>query len=201
MMIPATLAAHPAFLRFWWARLCGTAAAQMLMVALGWQMYDLTGSAWDLGLVGPAQFMPALALVLVAGHVVDRHDRRAVVAACYAVQAVVAVALAAATLGGWVSRGCMLGLSLLLGAAKAFQMPAQQALTPQLVPAEVLPRAHGLQLGRHAGGDHRRAGARRLPVRGRRARWSTRLCAALFGAAIALLVSLRLRGPPPRARR
>ncbi len=68
---------HRAFMRFWFARLAGTAANQMLMVALGWQMYDLTGSAWDLGLVGLLQFLPALLLVLVAGHVVDRTTARA----------------------------------------------------------------------------------------------------------------------------
>jgi MFS family permease len=198
-MIPAALAAHPAFLRFWSARLCATAAAQMLMVALGWQMYDLTDSAWDLGLVGLAQFMPAVALVLVAGHVIDRHDRRAVVAGCYAVQTVVALALAAATLGGWVSREWILALSLLLGAAKAFQMPAQQALTPQLVPAEVLARAlafssGGMQAaiiaGPALGGFVYAAGA-----------WVVyALCAALFVAGSALLLSLRLQRPAaPRA--
>jgi MFS family permease len=198
-MIPATLAAHRAFLRFWWARLCGTAAAQMLMVALGWQMYDLTGSAWDLGLVGLAQFVPSIALVLVAGHVIDRHDRRAVVASCYATQLVVAVSLAAATLGGVVSREWILGLSLLLGAAKAFQLPAQQALTPQLVPAEALPRAlafssGGMQAaiiaGPALGGFVYAAGA-----------WiAYTLCATLFLAGVSLLVSLRLqRAAAPRA--
>src|SRR5688572_5815226 len=194
MMIPAALAAHPAFVRFWWARLCGTAAAQMLMVALGWQMYDLTGSAWDLGLVGLAQFMPAVALVLVAGHVIDRHDRRTVVAACYAVQTVVAAVLAAATLGGWVSREWILGLSLLLGAAKAFQLPAQQALTPQLVPAEVLARAMafssgGMQAaiiaGPALGGFLYAAGA---PV-------VYGLCAALFVGGVTLRVSLGRQRP------
>ncbi|MEO7243069.1 MAG: MFS transporter, partial [Variovorax sp.] len=52
------------FMRFWWARRCGTAAAQMLMVAIGWHMYQLTGSAWDLGLVGLYQFAPAFLLAL-----------------------------------------------------------------------------------------------------------------------------------------
>jgi MFS family permease len=196
-MIPAALVVHRAFLRFWWARLAGTGAAQMLMVALGWQMYDLTGSAWDLGLVGLAQFMPAVALVLVSGHVIDRHDRRTVVAACFATQAVAAVALAAGTLGGWVSREWILALSLLLGVAKAFQMPAQQALTPQLVPAEVLPRAmafasSGMQAaiiaGPALGGFVYAAGA--AVVYG--------LCAALFGAGIVLLASLRMQRPPLR---
>ena len=69
-LIPAALLSQRDFLRFWWARLAGTAAGQMLMVAVGWQMYDLTGSAWDLGLVGLLQFLPALALVLVTSFMV-----------------------------------------------------------------------------------------------------------------------------------
>ena len=70
MAAPHTLHALttvPSFMRFWWARMTGTAAAQMLMVALGWQIYDLTGSAWDLGLVGLLQFVPALLLSPSAG--------------------------------------------------------------------------------------------------------------------------------------
>ena len=60
----------------------------------GWHMYELTGSAWDLGLVGLYQFVPALLLALLAGHVVDRHHRGRIVAACFAVQALVALAAA-----------------------------------------------------------------------------------------------------------
>jgi MFS family permease len=137
----APLRSFPAYLRFWWARVAGTMAGQMMMVAVGWQMYDLTSSAWDLGLVGLYQFLPALALTLVVGHVTDRRDRRLVLAACLALQALAAVGLVLATQGGWASRGLILGISLALGVAKAFQMPASQALTPMLVPPEVLPRA------------------------------------------------------------
>jgi len=132
---------HAAFMRFWWGRLAGTTANQMLMVAVGWQMYGLTGSAWDLGLVGLLQFLPALALVLVAGHVADRFERRRVLALCMAVQASIAVVLVLATLQGWADRRLLLALSVAIGAAKAFQMPAQQAIVPLLVPDAVLPRA------------------------------------------------------------
>jgi MFS family permease len=137
----ASLIRQRAFMRLWWARLAGVAAGQMLMVALGWQMYDLTGSAWDLGLVGLLQFAPALALVLVAGHVIDRHQRARIIALCLAVQCSVALLLLAATAQGWASRAMLLALSVVLGAVRAFQMPAQQALTPLLVPAASLPRA------------------------------------------------------------
>ncbi|MBC7956752.1 MAG: MFS transporter [Cytophagales bacterium] len=128
-------------MRFWYARLAGTTGNQMLMVAVGWQMYELTGSAWDLGLVGLLQFLPALLLTLVAGHVADRHDRTRILALCMAGQAGIALLLMAATTGHWASRGLLLGLSVALGIAKAFQMPAQQALVPSLVPIAVLPRA------------------------------------------------------------
>ncbi|HSV60954.1 MAG TPA: MFS transporter [Variovorax sp.] len=129
------------FMRLWVARLAGTAGAQMLMVAIGWHMYELTGSAWDLGLVGLYQFVPALALALYAGHVVDRHHRGRIVAACFAVQGLVALALLAAEGTHHATRGLLLGLSLVLGAVRAFQMPAQQALTPLLVSPLALPRA------------------------------------------------------------
>ncbi len=137
----ASLFAHTAFLRFWGSRLASTAASQMLMVAIGWEMYDLTRSAWDLGLVGLLQFLPALLLVLLAGHVVDRYDRARIVLACMLAQAGVGVWLALAVWRGMASRELLFGVSLVLGTVKAFQMPAQQALTPLLVPPALLPRA------------------------------------------------------------
>lgn len=126
---------------FWWGRVTGTLSQQMMLVALGWQMYDLTGSAWDLGLVGLLQFLPALLLALPAGQVLDRVERRAVLAACLGLQAFAAVLLALGTAQNWVSREAILALSVLLGATRAFQMPAQQAITPALVPRALLPRA------------------------------------------------------------
>ncbi|CAN7232028.1 MFS transporter [Rhizobacter sp. LjRoot28] len=130
-----------AFMRFWYARVAGTMGNQMLMVAVGWQMYDLTGSAWDLGLVGLFQFLPSLLLTLVAGHVADQHDRSRVLALCMAGQVLIGGALAASTARGVVSRDLLLVLSVALGCAKAFQMPAQQALVPLLVPPPMLARA------------------------------------------------------------
>ena len=129
------------FMRFWSARLAGTAGNQMLMVALGWQMYELTGNAWDLGLIGLLQFAPALALALFAGHAVDRFSRTRILGLCMLTQTIVAGLLAWASARGVVQRDLLLGLSVLLGSVKAFQLPAQQALVPQLVPAALLPRA------------------------------------------------------------
>ena len=140
-----------AFVRFWMTRLAGTAGNQMLMVAVGWQMYELTGSAWDLGLVGLYQFAPVLLFTLAAGYMADRFDRAKIVAAALACQCLVAVVLALAShdFAGadatrhsrWLTRELLLGLSIVLGLARAFQMPAQQALIALLVPAPLLPRA------------------------------------------------------------
>lgn len=130
-----------AFVRFWFARLIGIAGNQMLMVALAWHMYDLTGSAWDLGLVGLFQFFPALLLTLPAGHAVDTFHRGRIFAASIGAQALVALLLAWGSDGNFVNRELILLLSVALGVARAFQMPSQQALTPLLVPRALLPSA------------------------------------------------------------
>lgn len=135
------LFAQTQFMRFWVSRLAGIMANQMLMVAVGWHMYDITASAWDLGMVGLFQFVPALLMTLPAGHVADRLHRARIFATCMMAQASVAALLLWATLTGHASRELILGLSVVLGLARAFQMPAQQALTPLLVPREMLQRA------------------------------------------------------------
>ncbi|WP_394790831.1 MFS transporter [Rhodoferax sp.] len=140
----SSLLQQRAFMRLWIARIFGTLGTQILMLAVGWQMYDLTGSAWDLGLVGLLQFLPALLLTLIAGHVADRVHRGRIVAVCVALQALVSITLLWVTHEQWVSREWLLFISLVLGTARAFQMPAQQALTPLLVPPELLPRAMAL---------------------------------------------------------
>lgn len=132
---------HRQFIHFWLARLAGMLSQQMLMVAVAWQMYDITGSAWDLGLVGLFQFMPALLLTLPAGHLVDRWRRGRIFGMCLLAQGIVALLLVLATQGQFVSRELILGLSIALGACRAFQMPTQQALVPMLVPTHLLERA------------------------------------------------------------
>lgn len=121
----ADLLAQRQFVRFWLARLNGTMANQMLMVAVAWQMYDITSSAWDLGLVGLFQFVPALLMTLPAGHVADRLHRGRNFATCMMIQAAIALLLLAATEGTFASRGLILGVSVVLGVVRAFQMPAQ----------------------------------------------------------------------------
>ena len=190
-------------MRMWFARLFGTTGNQMLMVAVGWQMYDLTGSAWDLGLVGLYQFLPALLLTLVAGHVADRLHRARIVAACLVTQAVVALILVAATQGWgapavWASRGLLLAMSVLLGVARAFQMPAQQALTPVLVPPAMLPRAMAFSsAGMQAAIITGPALGGVIFVAGAAAVYS--VCACLFATGCGLVAMVSYdHAPPPR---
>ncbi|CAM3594636.1 MFS transporter [Polaromonas hydrogenivorans] len=192
-----------AFMRMWLARLFGTTGNQMLMVAVGWQMYELTGSAWDLGLVGLYQFVPALLLTLVAGHVADRLHRGRIVAACFVAQASVALILVAATQGwgaasGWASRELLLGVSVMLGVARAFQMPAQQALTPMLVPPLMLPRAMAFSsAGMQAAVISGPALGGVIFVAGASAVYAS--CAFLFAIGCGLIAVLRYEHvPPPR---
>jgi MFS family permease len=129
------------FFRYWLSRVTAAMATQMLMVAMAWHMYDLTANAWDLGLVGLVQFVPALLLALLAGHVADRWPRGRIIVLCLLGQALVAAVLLQATWADALSRDLLLGLSLAMGAIRAFQMPASQALLPALVSASLLPRA------------------------------------------------------------
>ena len=137
----AQLFKYRSFAFFSGSRFTGMVANQMLMVAVGWQMYDITGRAWDLGLVGLFQFVPALLLTLPAGHAADHFNRGRIYAACMFSQALVAVSLFAATQTGSESRELILGLSIILGVARAFQMPAQQALIALLIPQRLLGHA------------------------------------------------------------
>ena len=132
---------HAPFALFWSSRVLATLALQMQTVALGWQLYSLTGSALDLGLVGLVQFVPTIVLTLIVGQVADRYDRRLVVVACELAQAGAGGVLALGSLGGWLTRDGILTLVAILGAARAFENPARAAFVPHLVPLALLPRA------------------------------------------------------------
>jgi MFS family permease len=114
---------------------------QMLAVAVGWQLYALTGRALDLGLVGLVQFIPVLVLTLPAGWLADRGDRRLIVAICQGTVAVLAALLAVGTLQGWLGREAMFLLIGLIGCARAVEAPNMASLLPGLVPRALFPRA------------------------------------------------------------
>jgi MFS family permease len=116
-------------------------AFQMQGVAVGWQIYHLTGSAWYLGLVGLAQFLPMFLLTLAVGHVADRYDRRRVVRICQVVEGGAAGLLALGSAIGWLNKESILAIVLVAGTARAFEGPTMQALLPGLVPVFLIPRA------------------------------------------------------------
>jgi MFS family permease len=138
--VPQILRHRPVVL-FWTSRVLSTLCMQMLAVAVGWQLYALTGRALDLGLVGLVQFIPVLVLTLPAGWLADRGDRRLIVACCQGTVAVLAALLAVGTLQGWLGRETMLLLIGLIGCARAVEAPNMASLLPGLVPRALFPRA------------------------------------------------------------
>jgi MFS family permease len=137
----ASLLQHRPFVLYWNARIFSALAFQMVGVAVAWQMYAITGSAFDLGLVGLAQFLPATVLILVAGQLADRYDRRLILQICQGVEGVAAAALAYGSFTGAISKEFILAAVFCLGAGRAFEATTNQALLPAVVPAEMLPRA------------------------------------------------------------
>ncbi len=132
---------HRAFVLFWCARIAAWLAMQMQVVAVGWQIYAMTGTALSLGLVGLLQFLPTLLLVLVSGHIVDTHDRRKILVAVLAVECAAIGALFAFTASGVLTPALIFAIVIVLGTAKSFEGPAMQALLSALVPPEDLPNA------------------------------------------------------------
>ncbi len=125
---------HPAFVRYWAARFLATFATQIVSVAVGWQIYDLTRDPFDLGLVGLIQFAPSLLLVLVTGAVADRFGRRLIMGVAVLVEAVCALSLVLLTLRGLTSPLPVFAVLAAFGVARAFFAPASAALVANLVP-------------------------------------------------------------------
>jgi MFS family permease len=129
------------FTFYLFARLLGTMGVQIQSVAVGWQVYQLTGSLFDLGLIGLAQFLPFLCFILIAGHAADRYSRRLIMILCMGVQVVCALFLLVFTLMGIKSVWPIFVVLALFGCARAFMMPASQAILINLVPTELFGRA------------------------------------------------------------
>jgi MFS family permease len=126
------------------SRFLSSIAAQMLIVAVGWQVYHLTGRVIDLGLIGLSQFLPFLCLSLFAGHVADQHDRGLIVRTCLAVSLISALLLLAFAADGLKSTLPIFGVLGLLGIGRAFLAPAAQSFVPNLVPTSALGNAVAL---------------------------------------------------------
>jgi MFS family permease len=125
---------HRPFLAFWTARFLATFSTQIVSVAVGWQIYDLTRDPFDLGLVGIIQFAPALLLVLVTGAVSDRFGRRLIMALSALLEAACALSLVFLSLRGLTGPAPVFILLGIFGVARAFYGPASASLVANLVP-------------------------------------------------------------------
>ena len=143
----SVLLENPSFLLFVLARSFSRFSGQIAAVAVGWQIYDLTGSAFDLGMVGLVQFLPTALLVFVAGHAVDRYERKRVVQTCLIVEATTAVFLAWGAYAGSLTVPQIFVAMAVLGTAGAFESPATAALLPLVAPPGSLQRATAISSG------------------------------------------------------
>jgi MFS family permease len=135
--------------RFYWvARLASTVAQMIMVIVIGWQVYDLARvsmslkeASFQLGMIGVVQFVPLFALTLVTGWTADRLDRRIIARATIALELACAATLGWLAYTGSTTLLALFSVAGLLGVARAFAMPALQALSPNLVPRAILPRA------------------------------------------------------------
>lgn len=126
------------FALYWVALLATGFAMVMATVAIGWQVYSVRENALDLGLVGLAEFLPLLLLALPAGHLADRVPRRRLIAFMVAMDVLVLSALLVVTARGADQVWPFFALAFLTGVGSAVGAPAGRALTPTLVPQEIL---------------------------------------------------------------
>ena len=133
------------FALLWTALLTNGFATQMMVVAIGWQVYSIRHRPLDLGLVGLAEFLPLPLLALPAGQLADRVSRRSVAVSAGGIQVGVALGLLAITAEGPHSIWPFLAVAVLNGVASAIGTPAQRALTPELVPTDLLAGAIALR--------------------------------------------------------
>jgi MFS family permease len=138
---------HPPFLFYFLARGFSEFSKQIAAVAVGWQIYAFTSSAFDLGMVGLMEFIPTALLVFVAGHAADRFDRKRVVQICQTGTALVAAFLAWGSLGGWLNAPEIFVAVVLFGTATAFDSPAAASLLPAVVPQGMLQKGTALSTG------------------------------------------------------
>ncbi len=139
---------HRAFAHFWSARILSTLAVQAESITIGWQVYTIARhahgvaqSAFLVGMVGLAQFLPLFALTLIAGATADRRDRRTIILICLAVEIACVLGLVGLTLRSRQTLAPVFMVAAAFGASRAFLSPASGAMGPTLVPREVLPSA------------------------------------------------------------
>lgn len=138
---PGSLLAYSDFRLFLAARFLVMLGMQMINVAVGWQVYELTHDPFHLGLVGLAQFLPALLLTLPGGHMADRFDRRFLLVGGMLVNLAAILGLLTLSLGQEPPLSAILALLAVIGTGRAFLAPASQSVLPLLVPAALFSRA------------------------------------------------------------
>jgi MFS family permease len=125
---------HQPFLLYFWGRVFSEFSYQMVTVAVGWQLYALTNSAFALGVLGLVEFAPTALLIFVAGHAADRYDRKRVVQLCQTLEGLTAAFLAWGSFGGWLNVPEIFIAMAVFGTAMAFESPATAALLPGVAP-------------------------------------------------------------------
>jgi len=135
---------HKAFNFYWYGRVLATGGNQILALWISWRIYDISGSAWLLGMAGLIQFLPSLVFFLFAGDLADRKDRRHILLVVMALQVLLTVTILVAEVANIISSYFLLGLCVFLGSLRPFQLSSQQSLPPLLVPSRLLPRAMAL---------------------------------------------------------
>ena len=143
----SALLRHKPFQLYFGGRAFSNFSRQIVAVAVGWQVYALTGSAFALGMVGLVSFLPTALLTFLAGHVADRFDRKRVVQICQMLEGVAAAFLAWGSVGGWLTVTHIFVVSALFGAAAAFERPAAAAMLPGVVPPLMMQRGTALTSG------------------------------------------------------
>jgi MFS family permease len=136
---------HRDFALFWVALAVSAFAVSMTLVAIGWQVYEVRENPLDLGLVGLAEFLPLLLLALPAGHLADRVPRRFLYAFMVTIDVAVSLGLLVVTVLGAGSVWPFFALAFLMGIGSSIGAPAGRALTPSLVPQDLLVRALALR--------------------------------------------------------
>ncbi len=193
---PLGLRQHRSFVLFWCARVASTIGYHMLAVVIGWKIYELTNSAFDLGLVGLIQFIPAVVLTLLVGHAADRYDRRLIVRGAQSVYLLGALVIIAGLATGALSRNLLFCAVFLIGCARAFEAPTAHSLVPALVPAQMISRATAawasanqmaVICGPALGGLIYTVSPTLVAV----------ICLAFFTASIILVSFVQVKGPTP----
>jgi len=136
-----SLLSYPSYVLYLLSRVLSAMAWQMMAVAVGWQVYEMTDSALSLGFVGLFQFIPVVLGTLVIGHVADHYNRKTVISACQVGNAMAAAILAVGSMSGWLHVDIIFLVVTLSGAFRAFESPTIHTIAPSIMPQSILSRA------------------------------------------------------------